>query len=220
MSRSAWTKLLEGVERNEHAVGRVLARSQPKPKRRKNANPAARAGSRIADLLAQIATTEHTDISIPDIQQFPMRVAPKPRMNQSDRWKKRACVLRYRACCDELRMRGVRLPHRYSVVVVVPMPPSWPENKRQALDGQPCLSKPDMSNYLKTVEDALVPCDERLWSIGGAKVWGREAKLVVLRAGQASESMTTLLNRALGENGMQRSSNGYDNKIANHPANR
>ena len=189
MSRAAWTAMLAERTRSEETLNAIEVRLAPAKRRRPKAARSARGtGSRIAQMLAQLVSVEEQDQTIPARQSFPVQVVPKPRMTRSDRWNKRPCVLRYRACCDELRARGVRLPHHYAVIVTVPMPPSWPQTKREAMRGLFCLSKPDMSNYIKTIEDALVPKDETLWNVGGMKVWGDSAGLVVLRAGTEAEA--------------------------------
>lgn len=148
-------------------------------------------------MLQEIALAATTDQDMPPRQVYPMALVPKPRMSQRDRWSPRPCVLRYRACCDELRLRGARLPHRYVLIVVVAMPRSWSKRKRCELENQPCLQKPDMSNYLKTIEDALVPNDERLWSVKGIKIWGTAPAVIILRAGDTPQTDAQLLEQAL-----------------------
>lgn len=44
------------------------------------------------------------------MQVFDICPLPKPRMTQRDRWAKRPAVLRYRAFCDEVRLRAWRCP--------------------------------------------------------------------------------------------------------------
>lgn len=62
----------------------------------------------------------------------------KPRMTRADKWKQRPEVLRYRAFCDEVRLRGVSMPDAGShVTFVLPMPPSWSKKKRAELNGKP-----------------------------------------------------------------------------------
>ncbi|MCD9046727.1 RusA family crossover junction endodeoxyribonuclease [Luteimonas sp. MHLX1A] len=102
-------------------------------------------------------------------------------MTRSDRWNKRPCVLRYRAYVDELQLRGAKLPSRYRLEFVLPMPASWSEELKSEMDGKPHLVRPDTSNLVKAVEDALVPRDERLHDIAATKVWGRKGSVRILR---------------------------------------
>jgi hypothetical protein len=53
----------------------------------------------------------------------------KPRMTRSDKWKKRPEVMRYRAFCDEVRLRKLTMPESGAhVTFVLPMPASWSKN--------------------------------------------------------------------------------------------
>jgi hypothetical protein len=62
---------------------------------------------------------------------YPIVPMGKPRMTRADKWKKRPEVMRYRAFCDEVRLRGVALPESGAhVTFVLPMPASW--SKRNA----------------------------------------------------------------------------------------
>jgi len=89
---------------------------------------------------------------------------PKPRMTQRDVWAKRPCVLRYRAFCDELRLhakaQGFTLPERFEIRFWMPMPKSWTETFKAKMLHTPHQQKPDLSNLLKAVEDALLDEDE------------------------------------------------------------
>lgn len=101
-------------------------------------------------------------------------------MSRRDSWNPRPCVLRYRAFCDEVRLRGAVLPDAYRVVFEIAMPRSWPTEQREAMRGKPHLVRPDTSNLLKALEDALVPGDERLHNAGGIKRWAdRDAITIV-----------------------------------------
>ena len=131
---------------------------------------------RLTDALAR---REAADALVPLRQVFEIQPVPKPRMTAADRWKKRPCVLRYRAYCDELRLRGARIPSRYRLTFVMPMPASWPESWRVRMDGKPHLPRPDASNLAKAVEDALEPKDETLHCTAADKIWGRRALLII-----------------------------------------
>lgn len=108
-----------------------------------------------------------------------MTLMGKPRMTRRDRWLKRECVLRYRAQCDELRLRGVVLPETYLLVCYLPMPRSWPASRRDAMDGQPHTSRPDRDNLDKALMDGLCPRDERLHDARVVKRWARWGRFVL-----------------------------------------
>lgn len=132
-------------------------------------------------LQKELLQVAHADTLIPDLQEILIHAVPKPRMSQRDKWAKRPCVLRYRAFCDELRLRGARLPHRFGLTFILAMPDSWPESWKQEMDGMEHLRRPDLANLLKSVEDALVANDEILSAHHNYKFWGRESMLLIRR---------------------------------------
>jgi len=112
-------------------------------------------------------------------------VCAKPRATQSDRWKKRPVILRYRAFADLARLsapgeaRGLQ-PDELHIVSYIPMPASWSSKKRAAMNGQPHRQRPDASNLLKAVEDALYPEeDSAIWKVSAEKYWGESAVTIV-----------------------------------------
>lgn len=105
---------------------------------------------------------------------------PKPRMTQSDKWKKRPPVLRYRAFCDEVRLNRISLPEsHYHVIFVIPMPPSWSKKKRSEMDGKPHQTKPDKDNLEKALLDAIFEDDCRIWDGRVTKLWGEAGKIII-----------------------------------------
>lgn len=120
------------------------------------------------------------------VYHIPLSVPPmgKPRMTQSDRWKKRPCVLRYRAYADELRLRfreqridpDVFL-ERYTLLFGIPTPPSWSKRKRAEHIGKPHRQKPDKDNLEKAVLDALVERDERVFDGRVLKFWTESPRI-------------------------------------------
>ncbi len=112
---------------------------------------------------------------------YPVDPCPKPRMTRRDKWSKRPCVMRYRAFCDEVRIRGVKLPdHGASIQFVIPMPKSWSAKKRAAMLGQPHTSTPDLDNYLKALSDAVHQDDSHIWHYAGlSKVWGETGGIII-----------------------------------------
>lgn len=119
------------------------------------------------------------------IQQYPITPCPKPRMTQRDHWQKRPAVMRYRAFCDECRLRGVALPEQGAgVTFILPMPKSWSEKKKRMMNGVAHKQKPDITNLLKALEDALYGDDSAIWHYEGlCKRWGREGRIIIETTG-------------------------------------
>lgn len=102
---------------------------------------------------------------------YPIEPVPKPRMTQRDKWKKRPCVLRYRAFKDQCRARRVKLPQPCLVIFHMPMPSHWSDFARRSLDGKPHTQRPDLDNLLKALGDAVCKEDSHLWNIRAEKRW-------------------------------------------------
>jgi len=102
----------------------------------------------------------------------------KPRMTQSDKWKKRASVLKYWAFADELRYKfGETLPSSITLDFYIPMPKSWSKKKKEKMKGQWHKQKPDLSNLIKAVEDALCKEDSHIASIMAHKEWAEKGAI-------------------------------------------
>lgn len=100
---------------------------------------------------------------------------PKPRMTQRDRWAVRPAVARYRAFCDELRLKHPdRLQEVVQLTFYMPMPQSWSNKKRTAMLGKPHQQKPDIDNLSKAVLDALCLDDSYIYSLHAEKYWADE----------------------------------------------
>ena len=111
---------------------------------------------------------------------YPITPVAKPRMTQRDKWKQRPCVMRYRAFADECRLRGVSIPADGAMVTfVVPMPKSWSERKRRAMDGKVHEQKPDLSNLVKALEDAVLKDDSAVHTMAARKVWGQSGQICI-----------------------------------------
>jgi Holliday junction resolvase RusA-like endonuclease len=105
---------------------------------------------------------------------------PKPRQTQSDKWKKRPCVMRYRAFADEVRLKKVKFGNGDSLIFGLPMPRSWSAKKKALIEGTPHTQKPDIDNLLKALLDALYGNDSHIWHIGGLKkFWSYEGYLTI-----------------------------------------
>lgn len=106
------------------------------------------------------------------IKFYPVAPVAKPRQTQSDRWKKRPAVMRYRAFCDDLRARNCTFPESDSHVIFhMPMPKSWSKKKRAEMLGQPHQQKPDVDNLTKAILDAVLKDDSGVWDVRTTKRW-------------------------------------------------
>ena len=81
----------------------------------------------------------------------------KVRQTQSDRWKQRPCVMRYRAFADKLRALGCTLQDGDSIIFWIATPTSWSAKKAAAHAGQFHRSRPDLDNLLGGLMDAVLP---------------------------------------------------------------
>lgn len=114
-----------------------------------------------------------------------------PRMTRADAWKRRPCVLAYRAWRDAARAATLAAGHP---IPVLPLwggvrimaffapPPSWSARKTASLRGEPHRSKPDWDNVAKAVCDLLWEgCDQVVWAASVTKRWddGEGPRVVV-----------------------------------------
>lgn len=101
---------------------------------------------------------------------------PKPRMTRSDKWKKRPCVLRYRAFSDELRykLNKFELSDNYKVTFGVALPKSYSKKKALDLEGKKHQLTPDLDNLIKALQDSLMKQDNKVHKIIASKVWSKE----------------------------------------------
>ncbi|WP_316506275.1 RusA family crossover junction endodeoxyribonuclease [Klebsiella grimontii] len=111
----------------------------------------------------------------------------KPRMSRADKWKQRPAVMRYRAFCDEARMRKIHLPESGAhVTFVMPMPQSWSQKKRAAMNNKPHQQKPDTDNMIKALMDALFEDDAHIWDFRVTKLWGVTGQILISDIGEVS----------------------------------
>ncbi len=114
------------------------------------------------------------------MKEYAIKPVAKPRMTRSDKWKKRPCVMRYRNFCDQVRFAGITLPDfGYHVIFVLPMPKSWSEKKKKAMDGQRHQQVPDKDNLEKGLLDCLFKDDSHIWDGRVSKIWGREGQIII-----------------------------------------
>lgn len=108
----------------------------------------------------------------------------KPRQTQSDRWKQRPAVMRYRQFADELRDAWVGdvKTHDIHITFYLPMPESWSKKKKDEMDGEPHQQKPDKDNLEKAFWDALFKkFDEDdcvIYDSRVSKYWSRKGAIV------------------------------------------
>ncbi|WNL48484.1 RusA family crossover junction endodeoxyribonuclease (plasmid) [Dyella sp. BiH032] len=181
--------------RSAHGLSTAAPAPQPLPKLAQIAAPPPRARKRAtaATLLANLLSATSEDADNPDTQMVDILVLGKPRMTQRDRWQKRPAALRYRAFCDELRLRQVRVPNRYGAICILPMPKSWSERTKEAMNGMPHLQKPDKDNIEKAIADALKANDQTIWDGAACKYWGYAPRLIIVR--RDASSMWTVPDR-------------------------
>ena len=110
---------------------------------------------------------------------YPIVPCPAPRMSQSDRWKKRPCVLRYRAFRDEILLHRVTIPDRVRIIFHMPMPASWSAKKRAEMDGKPHQVRPDIDNLAKACSDAVFSEDSHIYELHARKVWSVEGGIEI-----------------------------------------
>ena len=104
----------------------------------------------------------------------------KPRMTRSDRWKKRPATAKYWKFVDQCKLEKVVLPCFNShITFVLPLPKSYSGKRRKEWDGEPHTIRPDLSNLLKALEDALYQEDSGIYDIHVTKVWGLTGKIII-----------------------------------------
>ena len=99
-------------------------------------------------------------------------------MVHSDRWKKRPAVLRYFAFKDELKtlVKGSLEP-TFEVTFYLPMPKSWNQVKRKAMNGLPHQQRPDVDNLCKAFMDALCEEDSHVYRVTMSKYWAQTGSI-------------------------------------------
>lgn len=81
--------------------------------------------------------------------------------------------MRYRAFADEARLLKMEVKNGSSIVFILPMPKSWSEKKKEQMNNEPHLQRPDLDNLLKALLDALMKEDSVIWKLGMLeKRWG------------------------------------------------
>lgn len=116
----------------------------------------------------------------------------KPRMTQSDSWRKppRRCVAQYWEFADKVReyanavnwQEEPGLAYSFSIKFVFDFPKSYSKKKCDSLKGKPYLQKPDIDNLVKAILDSLFESDQKVWALDRVeKIWddGQGARIEV-----------------------------------------
>jgi hypothetical protein len=106
------------------------------------------------------------------------------RQTQSDKWKKRPCVLAYREWCDLARkccpnIAAAELISWLNIKAIYTPPESWTKAERARAIGQRKRTKPDGDNIIKALCDALWKNDAALGDQAVSRYWGAESLLEV-----------------------------------------
>ena len=108
---------------------------------------------------------------------------PKPRMTQSDKWKKRPCVQRYWDFKDDLLLKLGRdfvMPEcNYHLIFYIKMPKSWSDKKKKEMYLKPHQQKPDKDNLEKSFLDCTCEEDSNIWDGRVTKRWGYKGTIVL-----------------------------------------
>lgn len=105
----------------------------------------------------------------------------KPRMTQSDKWRKRPAVQRYYDFKDTVQdfIGDTPLPERLVCEFYLTMPDSWGKKKRERMNGKPHQQKPDLDNLVKALTDSWSNEDKHLYSIRASKYWAESGYIKV-----------------------------------------
>ena len=102
-------------------------------------------------------------------------------MTRSDKWNERPSVMSYRAYGDELRLKlpGYEPPETFTIEFALPMPKSWSNKKRKAMNGCPHQQKPDIDNLVKAFLDHLCEDDSYVWKVCASKIWAEHGGITI-----------------------------------------
>ena len=123
---------------------------------------------------------KHLDQGRTDVMFYNITPVSKPRQTRSDKWKKRPCVMRYRAFADEVRRQEIRINSGGDhVIFMIPMPKSWSKKKKSEMYRAPHMQKPDIDNLLKALLDAVFSDDSHVSDIAVTKIWDYEGGILI-----------------------------------------
>lgn len=105
-------------------------------------------------------------------------------------------MLKYRAFCDEVRLKRVTVNNGDAITFVVPFPKSYSKRKRARLVDTIHSIKPDLDNYLKALLDAIYDDDSHIGWLGELKkVWGEKGAIIIKR----NVPINIIIDRSLEE---------------------
>ena len=112
---------------------------------------------------------------------FEIDPVPKPRMTQSDKWKKRKTVIDYWEYKKLIRLQANLQGLEFLPIEInridffLPMPKTWSKKKKIEMNGKLHTQRPDLDNLLKGLQDALCTEDSHIAEINGlSKSWSFE----------------------------------------------
>ena len=112
-----------------------------------------------------------------------LHIDPRGYLRRTHQGRFSPAAKRYHEYMNSLRVlaraEGLTLADSFAVVFHMPMPKSWSQKKKDRLRGEPHQQKPDYSNCLKALEDALHPNDKEIWRVHGEQRWADEGSIVV-----------------------------------------
>lgn len=109
------------------------------------------------------------------------KIAPvaKPRMTQSDKWKKRPATKKYWNFKDQVQKAGVAVNDGDTIVFHIPMPKSWSKKKKQQMAEQYHKQRPDCDNLLKALLDAIYDEDSHISNVSVIKRWAYDGYITI-----------------------------------------
>lgn len=113
------------------------------------------------------------------MKRYPITPCPAPRMTQSDKWKKRDCVVRYFAFRDAIKHYDVQFTSGQAVTFIIPFPASYSQKKCYSLLDKPHTLKADIDNLVKAFLDSLYENDSHISEIHAFKRWGDNGAIII-----------------------------------------
>lgn len=112
-----------------------------------------------------------------------IRPIGKPRMTQSDKWRKRDCVVEYWCFKDylirEANKQNFLLSNKIHIEFYFKPNVSISLKKQQSLIGKPHQVKPDLDNCIKAILDSLNKKDQEIYEISASKYYEVENKIII-----------------------------------------
>ena len=118
------------------------------------------------------------------------------RMTQSDKWRnnpeheniikrQRKEVTRYYKLKDDIRSQAIQMNYEQldtlEIIFLVPMPTSWSEKKKFAMNKLPVKTRPNIDNYIKAFMDALLKEDSNFWRVVSEKRYAFKGSIIVYK---------------------------------------